>query len=62
MLALHDEFLSRRYLLDRLKLMEGLVGFGLGIFCVLRAFASSDPCVLESRSKDSYFLTKSWSS
>ena len=36
MLALHNEFLTRRYLLDRLKLLEGLVGFDLGIFCVLK--------------------------
>ena len=35
MLALHNECLTRRYLLDRLNLLEGLLGFGLGILCVL---------------------------
>ena len=31
MLALHNECLTRRYLLDRLNLLEGLLGFGLGV-------------------------------
>ena len=35
MLALHNEFLTRRYLLDHLKLLEGLVGFSLGMLCAL---------------------------
>ena len=43
MLALHNEFLTRRYLLDRLKLLEGLVGFGLGIFCVLKGLHKLRP-------------------
>ena len=30
MLALHNECLTRCYLLDRLNLLEGLLGFGLG--------------------------------
>ena len=34
MLALHNECLTRRYLLDRLNFLEGLMGFGLGILCV----------------------------
>ena len=31
MLALHNECLTRRYLLGRLNLLEGLLGFGLGV-------------------------------
>ena len=31
MLALHNECLTRRYLLGRLNLLEGLLGFGSGI-------------------------------
>ena len=33
MLALHNECLTRRYLLNRLNLLEGLLGFGLGMLC-----------------------------
>ena len=36
MLALHNECLIRRYLLDRLNLLEGLLGFGLGTLCTLK--------------------------
>ena len=35
MLALHIECLTRRYLLRRINLLEGLLGFGLGILCAL---------------------------
>ena len=35
MLALHNECLTRRYLLGRLNLLEGLLGFGLGVSCAL---------------------------
>ena len=35
MLALHNECLTRCYLLDCLNLLEGLLGFGLGILCTL---------------------------
>ena len=31
MLALHNECLTRRYLLGRLNFLEGLLGFGLGV-------------------------------
>ena len=31
MLALHNECLTRRYLLNRLNFLEGLLGFGLGV-------------------------------
>ena len=35
MLALHNECLTRRYLLGRLNLLEGLLGFGLGVLHAL---------------------------
>ena len=38
MLALHKECLTRRYRLDRLDFLEGLLGFGLGIFRALEGF------------------------
>ena len=46
MLALHNEFLTRRYLLYRLKLLEGIVGFGLGIFCDLKGHHKLRPLLL----------------
>ena len=35
MLALHNKCLTRRNLLGRLDLLEGLLGFGFGILCAL---------------------------
>ena len=35
MLALHNECITRRYLPDRLDLLEGLLGFGLGVLHAL---------------------------
>ena len=35
MLALHNECLTRRYLLGRLNLLEGLLGFSLGVLHAL---------------------------
>ena len=35
MLALHNECLTRRYLLGRLDFLLGLLGFGLGVFRAL---------------------------
>ena len=35
MLALHIECLTRRYLPHRFNLLEGFLGFGLGILCAL---------------------------
>ena len=43
MLALHNELPTRHSVLDRLKLLEGLVGFGLGIFCVLKGLRKLRP-------------------
>ena len=36
MLALHIESLTRRYLLHRVDLLEGLLGLGLGTLCSLK--------------------------
>ena len=36
MLALHIECLTRRYLLHRINLLEGLLGFGHGTLCTLK--------------------------
>ena len=35
MLALHNKCLTRRNLLGRLDLLEGLLGFGSGVLCTL---------------------------
>ena len=43
MLALHNECLTRCYLLDRLNLLEGLLSFGLGILCVLEGLRKLGP-------------------
>ena len=43
MLALHNECLTRRYLLNRLNFLEGLLGFGLGMFCVFEGLRKLGP-------------------
>ena len=43
MLALHNECLTRRYLLDSLNFLEGLLGFGLGILCILEGLCKLGP-------------------
>ena len=37
MLALHEECLTRRYLLQCLDFLEGLMGFGLSVFGTLKS-------------------------
>ena len=59
MLALHIECLTRRNLLGRLNLLEGLLGLSFGILCTLVGLRKLELLVLESRSKDSCFWTKS---
>ena len=39
MLALHNECLTRRNLLGRLNLLEGLLGFGFGVSCALEGLS-----------------------
>ena len=47
MLALHNECLTRLYLLGRLDFLEGLLGFGLGIFRALEGFGKLGLLCLE---------------
>ena len=56
MLALHNECLTRRYLLDRLNLLEGLFGFGLGILCVLEGLRKLGPLRLRVMLQGLVFL------
>ena len=56
MLALHNECLTRRYLLDCLNLLEGLLGFGLGILCVLEGLRKLGPLHLRVTLQGLIFL------
>ena len=47
MLALHKECLTLRYLFCRLDFLEGLLGFGLGIFRALKGFGKLRRLLLE---------------
>ena len=58
MLALHNECLTRRYLLNRLNLLEGLLGFGLGILCVLEGLRKLGPLRLRVTLQGLVFLEK----
>ena len=58
MLALHNECLTRRYLLDRLNLLEGLLGFDLGILCVLEGLRKLGPLRLRVTLQGLVFLDK----
>ena len=58
MLALHNECLTRRYLLDRLNFLEGLLGFGLGILCVLEGLRKLRPLRLRVTLQGLVFLDK----
>ena len=56
MLALHNECLTRRYLLHRLNFLEGLLGFGLGILCVLEGLRKLGPLRLRVTLQGLVFL------
>ena len=43
MLALHNECLTRCYLLNRLNFLEGLLGFGLGVLCAFEGLRKLGP-------------------
>ena len=58
MLALHNECLTRRYLLNRLNFLEGLLGFGLGILCVLEGLRKLGPLRLRVTLQGLVFLEK----
>ena len=56
MLALHNECLTRRYLIDRLNLLEGLLSFGLGILCALEGLRKLGPLRLRVTLQGLIFL------
>ena len=56
MLALHNGGLTRCYLLDLLNLLEGLLGFGLGILCVLKGLRKLGPLRLRVTLQGLVFL------
>ena len=58
MLALHNECLTRRYLLNHLNILEGLLGFGLGILCVLEGLSKLGPLRLRVTLQGLVFLDK----
>ena len=58
MLALHNECLTRCYLLNRLNFLEGLLGFGLGILCVLEGLCKLGPLRLRVTLQGLVFLDK----
>ena len=58
MLALHNECLTCRYLLVHLNLLEGLLGFGLGILCVLEGLRKLGPLCLRVTLQELVFLDK----
>ena len=59
MLALHEECLTRRYLLHCLNFLEGLLGFGLGILCVLEGLHKLGPLRLRVKLQGLVFLDES---
>ena len=59
MLALHNECLTRRYLLNRLNLLEGLLGFGLGMLCVFEGLRKLRPLHLRVTLQGLVFLDES---
>ena len=59
MLALHNECLTRRYLLNRLNFLEGLLGFGLGILCVLEGLRKPGPLRLRVKLQGLVLLDES---
>ena len=59
MLALHNECLTRRYLLNRLNLLEGLLGFGLGMLCAFEGLRKLGPLCLRVKLQGLVFLDES---
>ena len=56
MLALHNECLTRRYLLNRLNFLEGLLGFGLGMSCAFKGLRKLGPLRLRVTLQGLIFL------
>src|SRR3954470_6540444 len=59
MLALHNECLTRRYLLNRLNFLEGLLGFGLGMLCAFEGLRKLGPLRLRVKLQGLVFLDES---
>ena len=59
MLALHNECLTRRYLLNRLNFPEGLLGFGLGMLCTFEGLRKLGPLRLRVKLQGLVFLDES---
>ena len=56
MISLHKDCLTRRYLPDRLNFLEGPLGFGLGILCVLEGLRTLGPLRLRVTLQGLVFL------
>ena len=59
MLALHNECLTRRYLLNRLNFLEGLLGFGLGMLCAFEGLRKLGPLCLRVKLQGLVFFGES---
>ena len=59
MLALHNECLTRRYLLNRLNLLEGLLGFSIGMLCTFEGLRKLGPLRLRVKLQGLVFLDES---
>ena len=62
MLTLHEKCLTRRYFLQRLDFLEGLIGFGLSGFGTLKSRGKLGLSDLRVTLQISCFFTRSWSS
>ena len=59
MLALHNECLTRRYLLNRINFLEGLLGFGLGMLCAFEGLRKLGPLRLRVKLQGLVFFGES---
>ena len=59
MLALHNECLTRRYLLNCLNFPEGLLGFGLGMLCAFKGLRKLGPLCLRVKLQGLVFFGES---
>ena len=56
MLTLHIECLTHRYLLHHINLLEGLLGFGLGMLCAFEGLRKLGPLRLRVTHQGLVFL------
>ena len=59
MLALHNERLTHRYLLNCLNFLEGFLGFGLGMLCTFEGLRKLGPLRLRVKLQGLVFLNES---